>query len=612
MKKVNLSVMEQAQCKVGGLVRRYLKKNVFKESIFIIFILQDAHNCIINFDKNISLFAVYDGHGGHEVALYCSQKLPDFIRNTVAYKKGDFKNALIDAFLEFDATIATNEVISSLKELAETKDNEYGNVEASSEDEENVSNLYEEASMPIEQVMEKYQSTSNLNVKKIQGEKIPNSPFLRARKNNEKDISMCFGASSSKCLDTNTDISVVSSSNSNMFTNNKSENDDDNLDFKTTGDNTCTIHSDDRNLSPDSCSITVDHETKVNEKNDLNGEVKYEEISSKTENECSSTTTSENGGIKIVSKGKGKAILVKKTQHSTRQKSLRIRNARQLYNKLLDFQEDSDSEDENDETFEGTNSNSSSDIDDAAESSDGIEEEEEEMFEEEDDNDFTRNITEEPGSDSGCTAVVALVHDNNIYVANAGDSRCIICRKGQAIEMSVDHKPEDEPEMERIIKAGGKVTQDGRVNGGLNLSRAIGDHAYKQNKELSNKEQMITALPDVRILKLNFDEDEFMVLACDGIWNFMSSQEVVDFVRPRLEENKHKVSHICEEMFDHCLAPNTMGDGTGCDNMTAIIVQFKYMKDKSNNLKRSASPSLELDQNTNSNKKVKTDEVNVD
>lgn len=58
--------------------------------------------------------------------------------------------------------------------------------------------------------------------------------------------------------------------------------------------------------------------------------------------------------------------------------------------------------------------------------------------------------------------------------------------------MSFDHKPEDEPERARIVKAGGKVTVDGRVNGGLNLSRAIGDHAYKQNKELNDKEQMIT------------------------------------------------------------------------------------------------------------------------
>lgn len=114
--------------------------------------------------------------------------------------------------------------------------------------------------------------------------------------------------------------------------------------------------------------------------------------------------------------------------------------------------------------------------------------------------------------------------------------------------MSIDHKPEDEIELNRIIKAGGKVSSDGRVNGGLNLSRAIGDLGYKQNKELGPKEQMITALPDVKVLTIDPATDEFIVLACDGIWNSMSSQEVVDFVRCRLEKGIEKLSQICEEV----------------------------------------------------------------
>lgn len=48
---------------------------------------------------------------------------------------------------------------------------------------------------------------------------------------------------------------------------------------------------------------------------------------------------------------------------------------------------------------------------------------------------------EEPGKDSGCTAVVALLRGNELYVANAGDSRCVVSRNGTAIDMSVDHKP---------------------------------------------------------------------------------------------------------------------------------------------------------------------------
>lgn len=146
----------------------------------------------------------------------------------------------------------------------------------------------------------------------------------------------------------------------------------------------------------------------------------------------------------------------------------------------------------------------------------------------------------------------------DLYVANAGDSRCIVCRDGKAIEMSFDHKPEDEPERNRINKAGGKVTQDGRVNGGLNLSRAIGDHAYKTNKSLPLQQQMISPVPDVKKLTLQPETDSFIFLACDGIWNSLSSQEVVDFINDKMEkaqdsklEESKKLTKILEEVSKH-------------------------------------------------------------
>ena len=71
--------------------------------------------------------------------------------------------------------------------------------------------------------------------------------------------------------------------------------------------------------------------------------------------------------------------------------------------------------------------------------------------------------------------MVALIRDKQIIVANAGDSRCILSRGGKAVELSFDHKPEDDIERNRIQAAGGKVTEEGRVNGGLNMSRAIGN-----------------------------------------------------------------------------------------------------------------------------------------
>ena len=118
--------------------------------------------------------------------------------------------------------------------------------------------------------------------------------------------------------------------------------------------------------------------------------------------------------------------------------------------------------------------------------------------------------------------------------------------------MSFDHKPEDDIEMKRIKNAGGKVTPDGRVNGGLNLSRAIGDHAYKQNKSLSLPEQMISPQPDIRTLEIDPERDSWMILACDGIWNFMSSQEVVDYVHQKIDSTpQDKLSSICEEVKTH-------------------------------------------------------------
>jgi protein phosphatase 1G len=103
-------------------------------------------------------------------------------------------------------------------------------------------------------------------------------------------------------------------------------------------------------------------------------------------------------------------------------------------------------------------------------------------------------------------------------VANAGDSRAVLCRAGRALDLSVDHKPEDETERLRIYAAGGKITCDGRVNGGLNLSRALGDHHYKKNTTLPLEAQMISAEPDVTLYSIDRATDTFMVIACDGIW----------------------------------------------------------------------------------------------
>jgi len=178
------------------------------------------------------------------------------------------------------------------------------------------------------------------------------------------------------------------------------------------------------------------------------------------------------------------------------------------------------------------------------------------------------------GSAAGTTSVVAFLQGRKLYVANAGDSRCVLSRNGKAIAMSRDHKPNDEDERKRIYDAGGMVA-NGRVCGNLNLSRALGDLEYK-NPKLQPDKQIISPFPEIFSIALTKD-DEFIILACDGIWDVMSNQQAVDFVRERLEDptKRENLQLICEEMFDFCLAKDTNPPALGTDNMTAVIVLLK-------------------------------------
>ncbi|KAI9263105.1 phosphatase 2C-domain-containing protein [Phascolomyces articulosus] len=173
---------------------------------------------------------------------------------------------------------------------------------------------------------------------------------------------------------------------------------------------------------------------------------------------------------------------------------------------------------------------------------------------------------------SGCTAVAALLtKDNVLYVSNAGDSRAIISTNGRGIALSQDHKPVNEKETARIEKAGGHV-EFGRVNGNLALSRALGDFEFKQSKDLPAEEQAVTAEPDITEHRL-IAQDEFAVIACDGIWDCMTNQQVADFIRSKIKE-KVDLKTICENLMDECLADHSDFGGVGCDNMTVIIVAF--------------------------------------
>ncbi|CAE8634511.1 unnamed protein product [Polarella glacialis] len=165
----------------------------------------------------------------------------------------------------------------------------------------------------------------------------------------------------------------------------------------------------------------------------------------------------------------------------------------------------------------------------------------------------------------------------SLTVANCGDSRALLCRAGKVVELSEDHKPELESEELRIRKAGGCVKMIGpchRIDGwGLNLSRALGDFHYKARADLPVDQQKVIAVPEIRTLQLN-DEDEFLVLGCDGCFELHTSQNVIDIVRKALQSGM-TLQQAAEELVDRSCSPNLMKTrGKGGDNCSCIIIRL--------------------------------------
>ena len=176
---------------------------------------------------------------------------------------------------------------------------------------------------------------------------------------------------------------------------------------------------------------------------------------------------------------------------------------------------------------------------------------------------------------TGCTAVVVLLTPTHIICANAGDSRSILSRGDGVVALSEDHKPDNLGEKARIEEAGGFV-EENRVNGSLNLSRSLGDFEYKSNKQKNFKEQMVTCDPEVMSVRRK-KNDEFMVLACDGIWDCLNNEDCAAMLKEHMGTDANKrTSQNVEELFEKIIAKDIIASsGMGTDNMTCILVKFK-------------------------------------
>eukprot|EP00956_Cyclotella_meneghiniana_P013472 scaffold19525_cov68-Cyclotella_meneghiniana.AAC.6 len=220
----------------------------------------------------------------------------------------------------------------------------------------------------------------------------------------------------------------------------------------------------------------------------------------------------------------------------------------------------------------------------------------------------------------GSTAIVAVISDKKMCIANVGDSRCILVKKRSdgevkrddmegnevkqssdmtldelnVVPLSEDHKPDLPSERARIEAAGMTIhvdhipPEDGDSselpttihkvkksnNELLAMARAFGDFDFKSNEELSPSRQAVICTPEI-IIKERTSEDMYLILACDGIWDVMSNEEVGLFVSNKVserscavEENDGVLARVGDDLLDLCLKKGSK------DNMSVLIVSF--------------------------------------
>lgn len=172
---------------------------------------------------------------------------------------------------------------------------------------------------------------------------------------------------------------------------------------------------------------------------------------------------------------------------------------------------------------------------------------------------------------SGCTACMIVVTPKHILCVNAGDSRAIYRTGGYTVQLSFDHKPQNEEERNRIEAAGGYISMK-RVDGDLAVSRGLGDFQFKASPELPPDRQKVSCIPDFVLVDRNRHHDQFIVLACDGIWDVLSCRQCGELIQTILNEGEENISLVVEELLDVCL------DRQSKDNMTALLVAFPAMR----------------------------------
>lgn len=154
---------------------------------------------------------------------------------------------------------------------------------------------------------------------------------------------------------------------------------------------------------------------------------------------------------------------------------------------------------------------------------------------------------------TGPAEVVKGAKKRTLYVGNVGDARAVLSRGGKAVRLSYDHKGTDSSEVKRITDAGGFVLNN-RVNGVLAVTRALGDSSMKE---------FVVGKPYTTETTIG-DRDEWLIVACDGLWDVCTDEEAVEIV-----EKSKNAQDASQRLLDHALA------NFSTDNLSVLVVDLK-------------------------------------
>jgi len=185
---------------------------------------------------------------------------------------------------------------------------------------------------------------------------------------------------------------------------------------------------------------------------------------------------------------------------------------------------------------------------------------------------------------SGTCCICMLIHKSKCYIINLGDSRAVLCRKRlngdpQTIELSEDHKPTRPDERDRIIRSGGiieSVYYDGSPIGPLRVWTKARDAGIAMTRSMGDdhgKPAGLISEPEIRTFDLQ-SNDQFIIMASDGLWDVMASEEAVEFVLQHLKEGKPKnlaARKLASEAKKRWAKMDESDPEPYCDDITVIV-----------------------------------------